>query len=168
MQQTQIITAAAAGVAAEGLSPQEAKAEAEIAALLLVALAENAIMILMLVEDHLRLQGQLFAPSHTVDGPASPALLTSSVVSSSNSLGKNAGESSDILSSRRSSDIFTPTVNYCQCYWLDLAPFPFLFTRSSSFSLCISHTFFFSLFIFLLVMWFVHTAGLFLLVRSLK
>ncbi|KAI5428885.1 BEACH domain-containing protein C2 [Lathyrus oleraceus] len=56
--QTQIIAAAAAGVAAEGLSPVDAKAEADNAAQLSVALVENAIVILMLVEDHLRLQSK--------------------------------------------------------------------------------------------------------------
>ncbi|RLM73593.1 BEACH domain-containing protein C2 [Panicum miliaceum] len=54
--QTEVIAAAAAGVAAEGLSPEEAKIQAENAAHLSVALAENAIVILMLVEDHLRSQ----------------------------------------------------------------------------------------------------------------
>ncbi|XP_058737236.1 BEACH domain-containing protein C2 isoform X1 [Vicia villosa] len=56
--QTQIIAAAAAGVAAGGLSPTDAKVEADNAAQLSVALVENAIVILMLVEDHLRLQSK--------------------------------------------------------------------------------------------------------------
>lgn len=60
MQQTQVIAAASAGVAAGGLSPQDAKLEAENAAQLSVALVENAIVILMLVEDHLRLQSKLY------------------------------------------------------------------------------------------------------------
>ena len=60
VQQTEVIAAAAAGVAAEGLSPEEAKIQAKNAAHLSVALAENAIVILMLVEDHLRSQAQHF------------------------------------------------------------------------------------------------------------
>ncbi|KAJ0797682.1 putative transcription factor WD40-like family [Helianthus annuus] len=59
--QTQVIAAAAAGVAAYGLSPESSKAEAENAAQLSVALVENAIVVLMLVEDHLRLQSKLFS-----------------------------------------------------------------------------------------------------------
>ncbi|KAL2492084.1 WD-40 repeat family protein/beige-related [Abeliophyllum distichum] len=45
--QTQIIAAAAAGVAAEGLAPKDAKVEAENAAQLSVALVENAILYLL-------------------------------------------------------------------------------------------------------------------------
>lgn len=101
--QTQVIAAAAAGVAAEGLSPQEAKAQAETAAHLSVALAENAIVILMLVEDHLRLQGQLFCASKSVDSLGSPAAVTSSTVSSSNSLSRTGSESMDTIGSRRTS-----------------------------------------------------------------
>lgn len=101
--QTQVIAAAAAGVAAEGLSPQEAKLEAEYAAQLSVFLAENAIVILMLVEDHLRLQGQLYCSSHSVDALGSPASMTSTTVSPSNSLSRGGGESLDTLGSRRSS-----------------------------------------------------------------
>ncbi|XP_047315623.1 BEACH domain-containing protein C2 [Impatiens glandulifera] len=70
--QTQIIAAAAAGVAAEGLAPKDAKAGAENAALLAVALVENAIVILMLVEDHLRLQSKLYSSSRVPAGSASP------------------------------------------------------------------------------------------------
>ncbi|XP_073101635.1 BEACH domain-containing protein C2 [Elaeis guineensis] len=101
--QTQVIAAAAAGVAAEGLSPQEAKAQAENAAHLSVALAENAIVILMLVEDHLRLQGQLFCTPKSVDGHGSPAAVTSSTVSHSNSVGRTGSESMDTVGSRRTS-----------------------------------------------------------------
>ncbi|CAA3000073.1 BEACH domain-containing C2 [Olea europaea subsp. europaea] len=61
--QTQVIAATAAGVAAEGLSPKDAKVQAENAAQLSVALVENAIVILMLVEDHLRLQSKLYSAS---------------------------------------------------------------------------------------------------------
>ncbi|KAF5731677.1 Beige-related and WD-40 repeat-containing protein isoform 1 [Tripterygium wilfordii] len=75
--QTQVIAAAAAGVAAEGLSPKEAKAEADNAAQLSVALVENAIVILMLVEDHLRLQSKLSSASRMVEGSASPLSLVS-------------------------------------------------------------------------------------------
>ncbi|KAI3495022.1 hypothetical protein L1887_37129 [Cichorium endivia] len=59
--QTQVIAAAAAGVAAYGLPPEVSKTEAENAAQLSVALVENAIVVLMLVEDHLRLQSKLFS-----------------------------------------------------------------------------------------------------------
>ncbi|KAF9613959.1 hypothetical protein IFM89_014024 [Coptis chinensis] len=99
--QTQVIAAAAAGVAAEGLSPKDAKAEAESAAQLSVALAENAIVILMLVEDHFRLQSQLFSSSRSVDVPGSPnssASLTGSRLSSS---GRGPGESSEALGSQK-------------------------------------------------------------------
>ncbi|XP_038973687.1 BEACH domain-containing protein C2-like isoform X2 [Phoenix dactylifera] len=101
--QTQVVAAAAAGVAAEGLSPQEAKAQADNAAHLSVALAENAIVILMLVEDHLRLQGQLFCTSKSVDGHRSPAAVTSSTISHSNSLDRTGSESMDDIGSRRTS-----------------------------------------------------------------
>lgn len=70
--QTQIIAAAAAGVAAEGLSPNEAKAEADNAAQLSVALVENAIVILMLVEDHLRLQCKQLSSACDKDTSPSP------------------------------------------------------------------------------------------------
>lgn len=70
--QTQVIAAAAAGVAAECLSPGASKAEAENAAQLSVALVENAIVILMLVEDHLRLQSKLWRASRPLDGTVSP------------------------------------------------------------------------------------------------
>ncbi|KAL7108777.1 hypothetical protein ACP275_06G135100 [Erythranthe tilingii] len=63
LAQTQVIAAAAAGVAAEGLAPKDAKIGAENAAQLSVALVENAIVILMLVEDHLRLQSKLYSAS---------------------------------------------------------------------------------------------------------
>ena len=74
--QTQVIAAAAAGVAAEGLSPKDARAEAENAAQLSVALVENAIVILMLVEDHLRLQSKLSCSSCAADGYKSPLSLS--------------------------------------------------------------------------------------------
>ncbi|KAH6559664.1 hypothetical protein KP509_1Z002100 [Ceratopteris richardii] len=74
--QTQVVASAAANVAAGGLSPKAAKAEADVAASLSMFLAENAIVLLMLVEDHLRLQCQIFNPSlgsaPVSSGPASP------------------------------------------------------------------------------------------------
>ncbi|XP_010277463.1 PREDICTED: BEACH domain-containing protein C2 isoform X2 [Nelumbo nucifera] len=100
--QTQVIAAAAAGVAAEGLSPNDAKAEAENAAQLSVALAENAIVILMLVEDHLRLQSQLFNASHSTGCPHSPTSITSPVGSQSNSLSRTPGESLETLGTCKS------------------------------------------------------------------
>ena len=54
------MAAAAAGVAAGGLSPRTAKAEAEAVASLSMSLAENALVLLMLVEDHLRLETQAY------------------------------------------------------------------------------------------------------------
>ncbi|KAF6160293.1 hypothetical protein GIB67_019062 [Kingdonia uniflora] len=96
VQQTQVIAAAAAGVAAEGLSPKDSKVEAESAAQLSVALAENAIVILMLVEDHLRWQSQLFSfnPPQSIEVSGSPNLSASPLSSRSNSLGRSPGESS--------------------------------------------------------------------------
>ena len=58
--QTQVVAAAAAGVAAGGLSPRTAKSEAEAVASLSMSLAENALVLLMLVEDHLRLETQAY------------------------------------------------------------------------------------------------------------
>ncbi|KAK4744867.1 hypothetical protein SAY87_011179 [Trapa incisa] len=83
--QTQIIAAAAAGVAAEGLSPKEAKVEAENAAQLSVALVENAIVMLMLVEDHLRLQSKISRASCPTQGAVSPLSLVSPLTNNSNS-----------------------------------------------------------------------------------
>lgn len=103
MQQTQVIAAAAAGVAAEGLSPKDAKAEAENAAQLSVALVENAIVILMLVEDHLRLQSKLSRASRTSDGSASPLSLIPPLNNHSNSLSTTGRESLESTGNRRSS-----------------------------------------------------------------
>ncbi|KAK4379324.1 hypothetical protein RND71_001186 [Anisodus tanguticus] len=72
--QTQVIATAAAGVAAEGLSAKDAKLGAENAAQLSVALVENAIVILMLVEDHLRLQSKLYRVSRVPTGSVTPLL----------------------------------------------------------------------------------------------
>ncbi|KAI0489294.1 hypothetical protein KFK09_029136 [Dendrobium nobile] len=85
--QTQVIAAAAAGVAAEGLSPEKAKEEAEKVAHPSVFLAENAIVILMIVEDHLRSQAQAFCSS-------------TSVVTHSNSAGATSGASLETAGSR--------------------------------------------------------------------
>ncbi|KAI3693320.1 hypothetical protein L6452_33155 [Arctium lappa] len=70
--QTQVIAAASAGVASYGLPPEISKAEIENAAQLSVALVENGIVMLMLVEDHLRLQSKLFSSTRTQAGYASP------------------------------------------------------------------------------------------------
>ncbi|KAK6285550.1 hypothetical protein POUND7_011729 [Theobroma cacao] len=91
--QTQVIAAAAAGVAAEGLSPKDAKVEAENAAQLSVFLVENAIVILMLVEDHLRLQSKLSCASHKAEGKASPLSLASPPNTHSNSTASIGRES---------------------------------------------------------------------------
>lgn len=101
--QTQVIAAAAAGVAAEGLSPKEAKAEADSAAQLSVALVENAIVILMLVEDHLRLQSKLKLSSTScyIDGSASP-LQYVSPMDNNRSHSSVAGESLDAVGDSRS------------------------------------------------------------------
>uniref|UniRef100_A0A2P2M572 Uncharacterized protein LOC105643091 isoform X1 n=1 Tax=Rhizophora mucronata TaxID=61149 RepID=A0A2P2M572_RHIMU len=101
--QTQVIAAAAAGVAAEGLSPNEAKAEAENAAQLSVALVENAIVILMLVEDHLRLQRKLSCASH-VDSSPSPLSLVSPLNNRSRSQTSVSGDSREALGDQRSSE----------------------------------------------------------------
>lgn len=84
------------------MSPEDAKAEAESAAQLSVALAENALVILMLVEDHLRLQSQLFCASLPVDASGSPVSSASSTGGSrSNSLSRTASESLESVGSRR-------------------------------------------------------------------
>ncbi|KAK1364471.1 BEACH domain-containing protein C2 [Heracleum sosnowskyi] len=100
--QTQVIASTAAGVAAEGLSPMDSKAEAENAVQLSVALVENAIVVLMLVEDHLRLQSKLYTSSRFLDPSATPmtrANLEGSAVSGA-SLNK---EPLEAVSSQRSS-----------------------------------------------------------------
>ncbi|KAJ9680884.1 hypothetical protein PVL29_020019 [Vitis rotundifolia] len=100
--QTQVIAAAAAGVAAEGLSPKDAKAEAENAAQLSVALVENSIVILMLVEDHLRLQSKLSCASHSVDGSVSPLSLVSPLSKYSNSFKTIGEDSTEPVGNRKS------------------------------------------------------------------
>ncbi|KAG8040014.1 hypothetical protein GUJ93_ZPchr2177g28965 [Zizania palustris] len=101
--QTEVIAAAAAGVAAEGLSPEEAKTQVENAAHLSVALAENAIVILMLVEDHLRSQGQHFCMSNSLGSVVPSASMVSSAASQSNSLSRSRNETMDAGISGRSS-----------------------------------------------------------------
>ncbi|XP_050237653.1 BEACH domain-containing protein C2 isoform X2 [Mercurialis annua] len=102
--QTQVIAAAAAGVAAEGLSPKEAKAESENAAHLSVALVENAIVILMLVEDHLRLQSKINCASRVIDSSPSPLSLVSPLNNRSSSLASAGRDSFEALGDRKSSD----------------------------------------------------------------
>jgi hypothetical protein len=99
--QTQIIAAAAAGVAAEGLSPTDAKAEADNAAQLSVALVENAIVILMLVEDHLRLQSKQ-SSSRTTDKSPSPLSTLHPISDHSTSL-STIDESTEEITDNRSS-----------------------------------------------------------------
>ena len=79
------------------MSPKDAKAEAENAAQLSVFLVENAIVILMLVEDHLRLQSKLSCASRKVDGNASPISLASPLNNHSNStsIGRESFEAVD-------------------------------------------------------------------------
>lgn len=100
MLQTQVIAAAAAGVAAGGLGPKDAKIEAENAAQLSVALVENAIVILMLVEDHLRLQSKLYSTS-SLSTSASP--FSSILQVGGRSSSAKRGETSDTAASQNSS-----------------------------------------------------------------
>ncbi|KAK8635517.1 hypothetical protein V6N13_004251 [Hibiscus sabdariffa] len=94
---TQVVAAAAAGVAAEGLSPMEAKAQVENAAQLSVFLVENAIVILMLVEDHLRIQSKLSCASRKADGVVSPLSLISPLYTYSKYTASNGRESPEAL-----------------------------------------------------------------------
>ncbi|KAL8114272.1 hypothetical protein AgCh_021212 [Apium graveolens] len=96
--QTQIIAAAAAGIASEGLSPLDSKAEAENAAQVSVALVDNAIVLLMLVEDHLRLQTK---PIRLPDPSMSPLSRVLAAANTS-SRGSFSSEHSDSLLERRS------------------------------------------------------------------
>ncbi|XP_022637828.1 BEACH domain-containing protein C1-like isoform X2 [Vigna radiata var. radiata] len=73
--QTQIIVMVVTGVASKGLSPNAAKAEAENATHLSVALVENVIVILMLVEDHIWSQCKQSFSSRATDGSPSPLSL---------------------------------------------------------------------------------------------
>ncbi|KAH0882382.1 hypothetical protein HID58_058478 [Brassica napus] len=99
--QTQVIAAAAAGVAAEGLAPKDAKAGADNAAQLSVFLVENAIVILMLVEDHLRLQSKQTCAANAVDASPSPLSFVSPLKNRTSTL-TAIGESSEVPSSRAS------------------------------------------------------------------
>lgn len=100
-QQTQVIAAAAAGVAAEGLAPKDAKVGADNAAQLSVFLVENAIVILMLVEDHLRLQSKQTCATNAVDASPSPLSFVSPIKNRTSTL-PAIGESSEVPSSRAS------------------------------------------------------------------
>nr|XP_027192624.1 BEACH domain-containing protein C2-like isoform X2 [Cicer arietinum] len=100
--QTQNIAVAAAGVAAEGLSPNDSKAEAENATHLSVALVENAIVILMLVEDHLRLQSKQSSSLRVADGSPSPLSLFYPINKNSTSM-SIVGESTEVSGDRTSS-----------------------------------------------------------------
>lgn len=100
--QTQVIAAAAAGVAAEGLSAKDAKLGAENAAQLSVALVENAIVILMLVEDHLRLQSKLYRTSRVPAGSVSP--LSNVVPVGSQSASVVGGDALETVADRKSSN----------------------------------------------------------------
>ena len=72
--------------------------EAENAAQLSVALVENAIVILMLVEDHLRLQSKLFSDLQTGKGTLSSA----ACANPQNSLSTAAGDLKKVLGDRKS------------------------------------------------------------------
>ncbi|KAK4371939.1 hypothetical protein RND71_007323 [Anisodus tanguticus] len=99
--QTQVIALAAAGVAAEGLSAKDAKLGAENAAQLSVALVENAIVILMLVEDHLRLQSKLHRGSRVPTGSVTPLL---NVPVGSQSASVVGGDGLETVADRKSSN----------------------------------------------------------------
>ncbi|KAF0930881.1 hypothetical protein E2562_036387 [Oryza meyeriana var. granulata] len=102
VQQTEGITTAAAGVEAEGMMRKETKIQAEKATHLSVALAENAIVLLMLVEDHLRSRSQHYFSSCSIDSAASPASMASSAATRSNSLSRTGSEPLDAGGSRQS------------------------------------------------------------------
>ncbi|KAL3348988.1 hypothetical protein AABB24_022249 [Solanum stoloniferum] len=100
--QTQVIAAAAAGVAAEGLSAKDAKLGAENAAQLSVALVENAIVILMLVEDHLRLQSKLYRTARVPTGSVTP--LSNAVHVGSQPASVVGGDALDTVADHKSSN----------------------------------------------------------------
>ena len=99
--QTQVIAEASAGVAAESLAPKEAKAGVENAAQFSVFLVENTIVILMLVEDHLRLQSKQNCAANAVDVSPSPLSLVYPTNNRPHML-TTVGESSEVSSSRAS------------------------------------------------------------------
>uniref|UniRef100_A0A0D9YW24 BEACH domain-containing protein n=1 Tax=Oryza glumipatula TaxID=40148 RepID=A0A0D9YW24_9ORYZ len=100
--QTEGINAAAAGVAEEGMMPKETKIQADKATHLSLALAENAIVLLMLVEDHLRSRSQHYFLLCSIDSAASPASGASSAATRSNSLSRTGSEPLDAGGSRQS------------------------------------------------------------------
>ena len=100
-QQTQVIAAASAGFAAESLAPKDAKAGVDNAAQLSVFLVENTIVILMLVEDHLRLQSKQNCAANAIDVSPSPLSLVYPINNSSRTL-TTVVESSEVSSSRAS------------------------------------------------------------------
>ncbi|EPS70914.1 hypothetical protein M569_03844 [Genlisea aurea] len=100
--QTQLIAAASAGVASVGLPPMDAKVEAENASLHSVFLVENAIVILMLVEDHLRLQSKIYAASRTPSTAASP-------VSGVHHVGDRSSTSANAETSDNTSSRYSPS-----------------------------------------------------------
>ncbi|KAG0534790.1 hypothetical protein BDA96_04G310100 [Sorghum bicolor] len=102
VQQTEGTAAAAAGIAVEGLVPKETKVHTEKVANLSLMLAENAIVLLMLVEDHLRSRSQQFFMTCLVDSAASPASMASLAVSRSNSLSRTGSEHLEAGGSRQS------------------------------------------------------------------
>ncbi|PWA68195.1 BEACH domain-containing protein [Artemisia annua] len=86
--QKQVIAAASAGVGSYGLPPEVSKAEVENAAMLSEALVENAIVMLMLVEDHLRLQSKLFSSTQFQAGSTSPLSAVLPVISSPSAISR--------------------------------------------------------------------------------
>ncbi|VVB06449.1 unnamed protein product [Arabis nemorensis] len=99
--QTQVIAAASACLAAESLDPKDAKAGVENAAQLSVFLVENTIVILMLVEDHLRLQSKQNCAASKIDVSPSPLSLVYPLHNHARTL-PTVGESSEVSSSRAS------------------------------------------------------------------
>lgn len=82
--------------------PKETKIQADKATHLSLALAENAIVLLMLVEDHLRSRSQHYFLSCSIDSAASPASGASSAATRSNSLSRTGSEPLDAGGSRQS------------------------------------------------------------------
>lgn len=80
-------------------------------------LVENAIVILMLVEDHLRLQSKQSCASRVVDASPSPLSLVSPLNNRSNSL-TTIGETVDISSSRGSLSSEAGGLPIDVCLWL--------------------------------------------------
>ncbi|XP_071714690.1 BEACH domain-containing protein C2-like [Rutidosis leptorrhynchoides] len=93
--QIQVIAAASSGVASYGLPPEVSKAEIDNAAQYSGALIENASVMLMLVEDHIRLQSKLFCSAQFEAGSTSPLSAVQALVSSPRANSKpNEGEES--------------------------------------------------------------------------